>query len=272
MPNLLGALVRRGPGHDPKAPDAQKTIANLQRKLEERSREVRALEKVARSLLDERGALPLPPPELRVHVGRIDTAANFWGQGYDSSRRVLEVFGDDPGGPVLDWGCGSGRTLSWLRGVGTWDRWYQGCDVDGQAIEWLRQQGVGSVAVCGDEPPLPYAPESLAGLFCFSVLTHIPPARHAGWYAEMRRVLRPGARACITVNGDGHAQTAHFNEKERRKYAARGWAWFERDGHYKNVAIVTRPFTLAALGDGFEIEQYREGGYHGMDELIVRRR
>ncbi len=269
MPNLLRALTRK---RRAEAAAAAAELLALQERIKEQKRQIRALEKVAGHLMQQRGALPLPPNTLRLHVGRVDHAANFWGQGFDSSQRVLEVFGEDPGGPVLDWGCGSGRTLNWLRGVGTWDRWYRGCDVDRHAIKWLRQQGIATVAVCGDEPPLPYPDESFNGLFCFSVLTHIPPQRHADWYADIRRVLRPGGRAYITVHGDWNIINGKvFTEAERQAYAERGCHWSERAGHYKHAATVSRAFTERALGEGWEIESYREVGYHSMDDLVVRR-
>ncbi len=268
MSKLLRALThKRGP-----APAQGAEVEALERVRQEQKRQIRALEKVAGHLLQQRGALPLPPTSLRVRVGRVEHAGNFWAQGLDSSQRVLEVFGADPGGPVLDWGCGSGRTLSWLRGVGTWDRWWRGSDVDRHAIKWLRQQGIASVVVCGDEPPLPYPDESFNGLFCFSVLTHIPPQLHAAWYADIRRVLRPGGRAYITVHGDWNMSNGKgFTEADRQAYAASGCHWSEREGHYKHAATVSRAFTERALGPGWEVESYREAGYHSMDDLIVRR-
>ncbi len=244
----------------------------LKREVVEKSRQVRALEKVVHELMDRHGWLPLPPPELRVHVGRVPATANFLAQGLDSARRVLEVFGADPGGPVLDWGCGSGRTLAWLKGVGTWDSNYRGCDVDAAAISWLQDQGVAGVDVCGDLPPLPHEGGTLAGLFCFSVLTHIPPKRHGAWYAEIHRVLKPGGRAYVTVHGDDNIRNGKsFTDEERRDYARTGWSWSERDGHYKHAATVSSAFTIDALAGRFEIEAYRELGYHSMDALTLRR-
>ncbi len=126
--------------------------------------------------------------------------------------------------------------------------------------------------LCGDLPPLPHDSSSLAGIFCFSVLTHIPPQRHADWYAEIHRVLRPGARAYITVHGDENIRTGKtFTEEERQAYAETGWSWSERPGHYKHAATVSRAFTVEALGSGFEIEAYDELGYHSMDSIRLRR-
>lgn len=124
------------------------------------------------------GNLPLPPESLRLNVGTVTTEANFLAQGAASSGRVLMHFGQVPDGPVLDWGCGSGRTWRWLYQYPAWRKAYHGCDVDAPAIEWLKARGVANVAVTSDEPVLPYPDNHFAGLFCFSVLTHIPAQRH----------------------------------------------------------------------------------------------
>ena len=231
-------------------------------------------EKVARALFNrhEGGGL-LPPPELRLHVGRLDTAGNFWKHGLDSSGRVLDVFGAEPDGPVLDWGCGTGRTYNWLRHFEGWRRSWYGCDVDVEAIDWLRAQGVERVEVCQDLPPTPYSDNSFAGLFCFSVMTHIHPIHHAAWYAEIHRVLRPGGRAYVTIHSDANIlNSKSFTAAETDEYRASGSLWSERPGHYKHAAMVSEDFTRTAVGDGFEIVSFDRPGYQFMDALTLRKR
>jgi SAM-dependent methyltransferase len=168
-----------------------KEITRIQKELKDLQTRVRQSEKVIPNILAIHGSKDLlPPEELRLHVGTTTSAINFYAQGANSARAVVETFGIEPRAPVLDWGCGSGRTLNWLQTLPAWREHYAGCDVDPAAIDWLRRAGVNSVAVCNDDPPLPYPDASFDGLFCFSVLTHIHPDYHARWYAEMARVLR----------------------------------------------------------------------------------
>lgn len=243
------------------------------RALEDQRKQIVQLERLVSELMTElQGICLLPPVELRMHVGARPSAANFWNQGRQSSRRVMEVFGEDPGGAVLDWGCGSGRTLQWLYALPAWREAYRGCDVDAAAIKWLRKKGFEAVAVCGDEPPLPYGDGLFAALFCFSVLTHIDPRRHRAWLEDIHRVLAPGGRALLTVKGDAEAaDPAAIAPEHRRAYEAQGWLWAEHDGHYKSAAIVSRAFFTGLLDGLFEVESYREAGYHRMDEVIVRK-
>ncbi len=246
----------------------------LRRQVKDQAKQIAWLEKLVGELLVEtRGFVLLPPPELRLHVGAHQSAGNFWNQGRESSARVIEVFGAQPPGPVLDWGCGSGRTLYWLYGDEAWRAAYRGCDVDPQAIRWLQKKhGIEAVRVCSPEPPLPYADGEFAGLFSFSVLTHIPPERHRAWYEELHRVLKPGGRAYVTVNGDSRAADPKaFTPAEQAEFARQGWLWADREGHYKGAAVVSRAFTDKALEGLFELERYRDAGYHQQDDLVLLR-
>ena len=252
--------------------EAKSALKALNRKVEAQEAEIRRLEAlVPKALTEFRGFCLLPPPELRMHVGTNTYAGNFWNQGASSSRRVIDIFGEDPGGLVLDWGCGSGRTLNWLHGRGTWAQNYRGCDVDGEAIDWLRQQGMDCVEKCGALPPLPYPDNHFVGLFCFSVLGHIHPDHHRAWYLEIHRVLRPGGRAYITLESDAVIfGRKSFTEEEKQFYRERGWCYSERDGHYKHAGVTSEGFSRDAVKDLFAVESYRRSGYHHwLDDMII---
>lgn len=218
--------------------------------------------------------LPLPPEELREHVGVNTRAANFMAQGINSSSRVLEIFGEQPAGPVLDWGCGSGRTWRWLMAYPQWRERYRGCDVDGQAVAWLHglegTAGVtAQVAVCNDLPPLTYADGEFIGLFAFSVLTHIHPHRHRIWYEELHRVLKPGGQAYLTTKGKSTARL--LSAASQAEFAATNCCFSRCEGHYKDVAVAGEAFTRRALEGLFRVEHYQELGYQDMDAFLIRR-
>jgi SAM-dependent methyltransferase len=239
------------------------------------AREVAQLTSIVERLLKRHyHQMPLPPEELRLHVGTRTTAANFWAQGLASSTRVCEIFGEAPTGPILDWGCGCGRTLRWLLAHAAWHEHYRGCDVDGDAVRWLRENTPCQVAVCQDSPPLPFEDASLAGFFSFSVLTHIPPEKHRDWYTEIRRVLRPGALALLTVQGSDilkHPDRYSVSSEMINEFGASGQAYIRHEGHYKDAALVSETFTRAQLEGILDVESYIVGGYQNMDQFVVRR-
>jgi SAM-dependent methyltransferase len=194
----------------------------------------------------------MPPEELRLHVGTNTTVSNFLAQGLNSSTRALEIFGEDPGGLILDWGCGSGRTARWLQAYPGWRENYVGCDVDAEAIAWLRQIGGFRVEVCGDIPPLPFDAATFSGVFAFSVLTHIPPERHRSWLEELARVLRPDALAYLTTLGRSVAEPRRtdLGKQALRDFDATGGLYLKRGkGHYKDAAIVTEKHMRDAAAD-----------------------
>lgn len=239
--------------------------------MEQLQRENAQLKSVVNALYKRHyGELPLPPEKLRLNVGTNTSEANFWAQGVASSTRVLQVFGKAPAGPILDWGCGSGRTLRWLVAYPGWRENYHGTDVDREAIAWLAAQGQPRVMPCNDDPPLPYADQTFQGLFAFSVLTHIPPRHHRRWYEELRRILRPGGLAYLTTLGPS-GPAADIGDVAKAELSASGHAYLPREGHYKNAAIVTEAYTRQQMKTLFEVEQYKQRGYNNMDIYVVRR-
>lgn len=252
----------------------EKTINDLQQQVKTLNVRVRQAEKIISNCLWlAHGEDLLPPEHLRLHVGTSTASVNFYAQGAASARKVVEVFGRDPEGPVLDWGCGSGRTLNWLRGVGTWDRFYHGCDIDEEAISWLRSRGIENVSVSGHMPPLPYPDAKFSGVFCFSVLTHIHPDNHEDWYRELARVLRTGGRALITVQGSVVIDSGRVsNQAIIEDYRKVGYTYQHHDGHCKDAALVSRDFTERSFGHYFDLIWYNSPGYNNMDLFLIEKR
>lgn len=216
----------------------------------------------------------LPSENLRLNVGINTTAANFLAQGFNSAQRVIEVFGLNPAGPMLDWGCGSGRTLNWLLPQGNWKHVWNGCDVDEEAIDWLRKRGISSAEKCSDIPPLPYPDEYFEGVYAFSVLTHIHPKQHRSWYEEVFRVLKPRGLALLTTQGDAVLASNRVADTQAiKRYAEVGWCDIEQPGHYKNASLVSPKFTTDLIGEYFDLVDYTAGGYQAlMDQIIVRKK
>jgi len=124
---------------------------------------------------------------------------------------------------VLDIGCGTGRML-----VG-WhcddpSRTLTGTDIDADLIQWNREH-LGDVArweVGTVWPPLPLADASVDVVQLISVFTHLPLDCQRAWVAEIRRVLRPGGAAIITLHGDLYAHLL-LDAASRAQWAESGY-------------------------------------------------
>ncbi|MCB1376922.1 MAG: class I SAM-dependent methyltransferase [Alphaproteobacteria bacterium] len=251
--------------------ETDKTVAKLRQQITLLEQRVRQGEKSIRSVLAVAGLKDLmPAEELRVHVGTNTSSMNFYSQGISSAAKTIEVFGRKPDGPMLDWGCGSGRTFNWLRMLPGWNKHYNGCDVDSDAIAWLLSQGVKKAKVCDAQPPLPFDQDTFSGLFCYSVLTHIHADQHEAWYAEIARVLRPGGRAFLTIQGDTViASRRDWDQGMLDHYNHHGWAHITIEGHYKDAALVSMAWARERLAPYFSDIVAIPKGYNNMDAFIA---
>lgn len=164
-------------------------------------------------------ARPLPPTKLRFRVGENVDAENFLETGRRSAAALREVFAKagftlDPGKRVLDLGCGCGRTLTWL--VESEGQWH-GCDVDAEAIAWVRQNLSGvNASVNNPLPPLPYADAAFDLLYGISVFTHLDLDYQRQWIAEFARVLKPGGIAVMTFHSPSVWRDTEFAAQVER--------------------------------------------------------
>ncbi len=151
-------------------------------------------------------SIPVPPPRLRVKVAGTDDAEWFVKSGQmsldDLSRglaaigRSIEDFND-----VLDWGCGCGRILRHLPQPRAPKQIY-GFDIDREALAWI-DENLPWVETSRNDgtPPLPYPDASFDLIFNHSVMTHLDAFYQDAWLGELRRILRPGGIATLTVHG-----------------------------------------------------------------------
>ena len=66
--------------------------------------------------------------------------------------------------------------------------------------------------------PLPYPDQSFDLVFAISVLTHIPSNLQQPWLTEIRRVLKPGGHALLSVHGASRIEA--LPEEARRRFEA----------------------------------------------------
>lgn len=107
--------------------------------------------------------------------------------------RIFALLAPEPGDRVLEIGCGAGHLLAALpagRGFGL--------DLaEALLAKATRRLGRRDVLVQGDAEQLPFRAGAWDRVYCSEVLEHVPgPARAL---AEMRRVVRPGGVAVVSI-------------------------------------------------------------------------
>lgn len=125
---------------------------------------------------------------------------------------------------VLDLGCGCGRVIRAL-GHTTKSNAIElfGVDVDAEAIRWCQSHygDLAKFSTTTPEPPVPLSPGLFDLVYAISLFTHLPEALQFLWLAEIRRLVRPGGYALLTVHGRFHLDTvpaAHKSELDKKGF------------------------------------------------------
>lgn len=107
---------------------------------------------------------------------------------------LIEKAGISPTATVVDIGTGTGANLRLLKRMGFSD--VTGIDPSEHAAHWCAEKNLGKVRT-GDIRALPIPDSSVDLLLATDVIEHVDEDDQA--VAEIRRVLRPGGTALITV-------------------------------------------------------------------------
>ncbi len=154
--------------------------------------------------------LPVPPALLRFRVAERIGRDSFVTVGRAAAENLitaLAVAGRTlrPSDTVLDFGCGCGRTLVWLPARFPEARFF-GTDTDRDAIAWCQRNLPNGAFVVNDSvPPMPFRDGSFDLVSSVSVFTHLNEEHQLLWLAELRRVLKPGGLAILTIHGEDAA-------------------------------------------------------------------
>lgn len=99
---------------------------------------------------------------------------------------------------MLDWGCGCGRVTQHL--MRRTSAKVCGIDIDAENVAWCSKNfSDGTFVACPLMPPTSLASESVDLIVGISVFTHLDEIAQDAWLQELRRLLRPGGIALLTI-------------------------------------------------------------------------
>ncbi|MCU1529644.1 MAG: hypothetical protein JWP75_3407 [Frondihabitans sp.] len=112
------------------------------------------------------------------------------------------------GARILDAGCGAGRMITYLDGIGRFD--IEGADLSPAMIARARHEHPGRRFHTAALTDLPFAEGSLDGVLCWYSIIHTPTAEIPEILREIRRILRPGGSALLAFQaGTGVRRIEH---------------------------------------------------------------
>lgn len=229
--------------------------------------------------------MPLPPADQMLRQHGSEDGESFDRIGLASKRDILSLLGDDwsfEGKRVLDFGCGSGRTLRHFLAEAEAAE-VHGCDIDADSIAWLKRNHEPPLRLhhTGEDPPLPFEDGSLDLVWSVSVFTHLADSWSA-WMCELHRVLADDGLLVATYSGRSIAE--HPTSRE-----SLGGGWDEERAGMA-VTLYALPFNPTSgpgvylsrwwleehWGRAFEILELREGGFGGVERgqgvVLMRKR
>jgi SAM-dependent methyltransferase len=148
-----------------------------------------------------------PPAILSARIGGGEADYEAIGRGHaDYLRAVLPPNWDWTGKKVLDFGCGTARSLAHLEEEArTGEFW--GCDIDRESIAWASEHlSPPFHFVLNEELPPVSLPEGEFDLiYGFSVFTHLLDS-WSNWLLEIHRLLAVGGYGVFSFVGEGMHQ------------------------------------------------------------------
>jgi len=181
-----------------------------------------------------RSRLPVPPPDGRGGYGTEEDWLNAGKKDIDTIKGLLTSsdFSIRSGNRILELGCATGRMIRWLADIAEeCEIW--GVDIETRLTVWCQENLTPpfNFATVTTTPHLPFEDRYFDLIYCGSVFSHIDDLADA-WLLELRRIMRPGGRAYITVQ-DKHSADLVISGKFSHPWFKRLLLSHDRSGYLR---------------------------------------
>jgi SAM-dependent methyltransferase len=220
---------------------------------------------------------------LQQVVGAGGTAEGYLYGGWTTAvglRAVARTLGRElrRSRQVLDWGCGSARTIRWFNDLPPGTALH-GVDINEPAIAWCRTHcRVGVFHHTEPLPPLPFEDASFDLVYGISVLTHLDERFQDDWLDELRRIVMPGGLVLLSVHGEDTARGT-LPPAQWSRFEAEGFLFERASGptveqlpDFYQVAYHSRRYIEQRWRRGFEVLLHLEHGPFYRQTLVALRR
>jgi SAM-dependent methyltransferase len=227
----------------------------------------------------------VPPPEL--WEGYADDPADYLEVGRQDMADMLAVLdrhGVAPGCAVLDLGCAAGRMIRHFPTAQGAELW--GADISAPHIMWCQDNlpAINFVTI-STTPHLPFPDGQFDFVYCGSVFTHIADLADA-WLLEIRRVLRPGGHAYLTLHDREsyrHLLTLHSHRRgpivhritafeRRHRMAEKDWRMFFFGSDPASQVFYDRDYISDKWSRWMDLAGYAPQVHHHQSAIILRKR
>ena len=199
--------------------------------------------------------------------------------GSESRDQIVSMLPEDwsfDGKKVLDFGCGSGRTLRhFLDEAERAEFW--GCDIDGSSITWVREHLSPPIQAFPNAPIPPISrPNGYYDLiYAISVFTHLTDT-WSEWLLDLHRLLADGGLLIATYMGEGMSKwlaSEPWEEDRVGMNVLRSWQGWDEGGP---LVLHSDWWIRAHWGRAFEIvdvvDQPEMGGELGRHSWALLRK
>jgi len=179
-------------------------------------------------------------------------------------QRLLRSASLPASGRVLDAGCGSGQTMTWLADLlPRWER--VGVDVASEAVASARS--IGEAVIEASVLSLPFDSASFDLVITLDVLQHLPlDGGDAAALGEMRRVSRPGGTLLIRTNAQSFPRVSEDRASLYRRYDPEPLRHVIEDAGFRILRLGRANSILGLAEIPRELRARRKdaGSYHGL--------
>ena len=179
---------------------------------------------------------------------------------------------------VLDWGCRAGYLEAFL-GHFMPDAEVTGIDTDAEAIEWAGESGrPGSFSKVDPAPPTNLPADSFDLVLGHSMLGRLTAEEQSKWLEELRRVMKSGGYALLTLNGELLRPFIRdrdvFDEVDAHGISSlmlSRYAEWSGDAVPRRATFQTKDYSIREYSRTFDVMRYATGALNDEDLIILRK-